>query len=329
LLLKDMGEEGIIKSISLPQEDNENILVPMGDDAAAYSTANGAISLVACHMMVEGSHFLRNWSTPFQIGVKAITKSVADIEAMGGSSKYLIVGLALPPETDLSFVQELYEGFNYANSQCGICILGGDITDCQGPITISLTIIGEVDPDCLIQKKGAEPGDLIVVTGELGLAGVGLFLLMDKPAIKDKLAAAEAVKQQLQIEPQHSKGQIMARTGAVTAMTDISDGLVANLAKLCSASGCGAILQEEAFPVARSSRIIAEENNVDPLRFALFGGEDYELVATIKESKIDMVRQKMTEQGYKLHIIGQCTGQRGIHINGQPLEITGFDHFRQ
>ena len=152
---------------------------------------------------------------------------------------------------------------------------------------------------------------------------------MDKPAIKDKLAAAEAVKQQLQIEPQHSKGQIMARTGAITAMTDISDGLVANLAKLCSASGCGAILQEEAIPVARSSRIIAEENNVDPLRFALFGGEDYELVATIKESKIDMVRQKMTEQGYKLHIIGQCTGQRGIHMNGQPLEITGFDHFRQ
>jgi thiamine-monophosphate kinase len=328
VLLKDIGEEGIIKSISLPQEDNENILVPMGDDAGAYSTTNGAISLVSCHMMVEGSHFLRNWSTPFQIGVKAITKSVADIEAMGGSSKYLIVGLSLPPETDLNFVKELYQGFNYANSQCGISILGGDITDCQGPITISLTIIGEVNPEHLIRKKGAQPGDYIVVTGELGAAGTGLFLLMEKPASKDKSAAEEAVKQQLQIEPQHRKGQIMARTGAVTAMTDISDGLVANLAKLCSASECGAILQEKAIPVARSAQIIAEENNVDPLRFALFGGEDYELIATIKESQIDMVRQKMTEQGYKLYIIGQCTSQRGIHMNGQALEISGFDHFQ-
>jgi len=149
LLLKDIGEEAIIKSITLSQEDNNNILVPMGDDAAAYSTTSGAISLVSCHMMVEGIHFLRNWSTPFQTGVKAITKSVADIEAMGGTSKYLIVGLSLPPETDLSFVKELYEGFNYANSQCGISIIGGDVSACQGSIAISLTIIGEVYPPAL------------------------------------------------------------------------------------------------------------------------------------------------------------------------------------
>ncbi|HZK84991.1 MAG TPA: thiamine-phosphate kinase [Desulfosporosinus sp.] len=327
MLLKDIGEEAIIKSITLSQEDNENILVPMGDDAAAYSTTSGAISLVSCHMMVEGSHFRRNWSTPFQIGVKAITKSVADIEAMGGTSKYLIVGLSLPPETDLSFVKELYEGFNYANSQCGINIIGGDISDCQGPITISLTIIGEVYPQYLVKRRGAKPGDYIVVTGKLGSAAAGLFLLMEKPLINDELASAEAIRQQLQMEPMHAKGRVIAQTGAVTAMTDISDGLIANLAKICSASECGANLRSSDIPIEKCCSIIAQNTNNDSIKWALFGGEDYELVATIRASRIELVKQTMADNGYEFYIIGQCEEKSGIRLDDQPVEILGFDHF--
>lgn len=328
---KDIGEDAVIERISIEESSPENIVIGIGDDAAVLSPETGQYTLISCHMLVENSHFLRSKTTPYQVGYKGITKSVADIEAMGGTSLYLLVGLSLPPDTELNFVDELYRGMGDANSKCGVHIIGGDMTDCQGPITISLTIMGEASPERIIKRFGARPGDLVLVTGPLGAAAAGLHLVLNRTNIQDRKLMEAALLRQLQPEPPVGKGSALAATSAVHAMTDISDSLCRNLGKMCTFSNLGATIDREKLPVDPVAQDLARQTGMNAVDWALYGGEDFEMLACVDPRLAKNVEIALHNIGSDCYFIGEITSQPGLWIreNGttRELPLKGFDHF--
>jgi len=327
----DLGEDGVIELISKDENSPENIIIGIGDDAAVIHPGNDQYTLISCHMLVEDSHFIRSKTTPYQVGYKGITKSVADIEAMGGTSLYLLVGLSLPPHTELNFVDELYRGMEDANSKCSIHIIGGDMTDCRGPITISLTIMGEAAPDRIIKRFGARPGDLVLVTGPLGGAAAGLHLVLNEVSIPDRKLAESALLRQLQPEPPIGKGSALAATGAVHAMTDISDSLCRNLGKMCTFSHLGATIHMDKIPIDSIALDLARHTSLNAVDWALYGGEDFEMLACVDPRYAKDVEKALGEIGSDCYFIGEITSEPGLKINenGATRELTlnGFDHF--
>ncbi|MGE5396156.1 MAG: thiamine-phosphate kinase [Chitinophagales bacterium] len=332
--IKDIGEGRLIKEIISGQKQKlkDDIIIGIGDDAAVVRNPSDCFTLMTCHMAVENSHFLLAWSTPFQIGYKAVTRSVADIEAMGGISNHLLVGLALPPETDIEFIIGLYQGINTACGKCGITVIGGDISSCPGPIVISMTLNGKVKSEHLTRKDGANPGDLIVVTGHLGAAAAGLHLLKEGIWANSD-SARTVIRKQVQPEPPVAKGSSLAQTGAVTAMNDISDSLIANLNNICRSGRVGAIIRLSDLPLSEAASEIARDLNYDPVKWALYGGEDYELVAAVDQVRFNDVNQVLRSSGKELYEIGKITEEQGIwgqdnKGNRFPIEPKGHDHFQ-
>ncbi len=330
--IKELGETGVLNCIKThSQGEDSQVIIGIGDDAAVINPKPGFLSLYACHMLVENSHFILNRSTPFQIGYKGVTKSVADIEAMGAASRFLLVGLSLPPDTPAQFIEELYEGIYAANAVCGISTIGGDISDCQGPITICLTIVGEAKAEDITTREGAREGDYIVVTGALGAAAAGLHLVLNDISLDTPEAVQEVLQKQLQPEPPWGKGTTLARSGAVTAMTDISDSLSHNLDKICKASNKGAILELKDLPIAAPAKIVAAAAGCDVLEWALNGGEDFELLACVDPGKLSQVQELMQQNGHDIYVIGRIIDQTGLYIRQddqlKALSPKGFDHF--
>ncbi|MGI6421647.1 MAG: thiamine-phosphate kinase [Syntrophomonadaceae bacterium] len=331
--IKEIGEEGIIKAIkNINQAEASQVLIGIGDDAAVVRPEAGMLCLYACHMLVENSHFLLSKSTPFQIGYKGVSKSVADIEAMGATSRFLLVGISMSPDTPAQFIRELYEGIYAANAKGGISVIGGDISDCRGPLTISLTIIGEAAEEHLTPIDGAQEGDVLVVTGPLGAAAAGLHLLLNDITWEKYEAFREVMQQQLQPEPPWGKGQTLARSTAVTAMTDISDSLTHNLQKICKASKKGALLELKDLPVSHSARVVADKVGCNVLEWVLNGGEDFELLACVRPEKLSRVQELMKQESYNIYPIGRIIGEPGLYIKSEgeikAVSPQGFDHFR-
>lgn len=330
--IKEIGEEGIISSIkNRSQAKDSQIFIGIGDDAAVVRHRPDFLTLYACHMLVENSHFLLNRTTAFQIGYKGVSKSVADIEAMGGTSRFLLVGLSMSPDTPTQFIKELYDGIYAANAKCGISVIGGDISDCQGPLTISLTIIGEAAEGDLTPINAAQEGDLLVVTGPLGSAAAGLHLLLNDIHLEQSEAVREVMEKQLQPEPPWGKGTTLARSAAVTAMTDISDSLTHNLGKLCKASNKGALLELKDLTIAKSAEIIAAELGCEVLDWVLNGGEDFELLACVRPEGLSRVQELMKQNDYEIFVIGRIIDQAGLYMRWEDeikaISPQGFDHF--
>ncbi len=331
--IKEIGEEGIIRAIkNISQAEASQVLIGIGDDAAVVRPEAGMLCLYACHMLVENSHFLLSKSTPFQIGYKGVSKSVADIEAMGAASRFLLVGLSMSPDTPAHFIKELYEGIYAANAGGGISVIGGDISDCHGPLTISLTIIGEAAEENLTPINAAQEGDVLVVTGPLGAAAAGLHLLLNDISPEKSEAFREVLQKQLEPEPPWGKGQTLARSAAVTAMTDISDSLTHNLQKICKASNKGACLELKELPIAKSAQIAADELGCNVLDWVLNGGEDFELLACVRPEQLSLVQELMKQQSYDMYAIGRIIEEPGLHIKYEgeirAISAQGFDHFR-
>lgn len=306
----DIGEFGLIDHIRAQIGDNRHVLLGPGDDAAHVSTNDGTY-LVSTDLLVENRHFRRDWSSPHDIGRKAAACNLSDINAMGGVATAMSVGFGGPAGLAASWVVDMVRGFEVECAHVGAHIVGGDVTASEA-IIISVTAMGDAVRPVL--RSGALPGDVVAYAGRLGLAAAGFATL--SRGFRSPKAAVEAHRVP---HPPYAAGPQAAGAGA-TAMTDVSDGLIADLAHVAVASGVAIDLDSSAFEIVEAVATVGEALGVDPMSFVLNGGDDYALVATFSS-------QATLPDGWTR--IGLVSDGTGVTVDGRTYEgAAGHQHFR-
>jgi thiamine-monophosphate kinase len=334
--IEELGEFGLIERIKrlLPSE-NGNVLLGIGDDVAIVRGNGPNVWLATCDVQMEGAHFLRNTVSPRDLGRKALAVNLSDIAATGGIPRYALISLGLPKDLPVEFIDELYAGLRFEAERSGTTIIGGNISRSRLGLFIDIFLLGEAQEGHILLRSGARTGDKIVVTGTLGDAAAGAALLLDPllPAT-DAYAARARTRFNLPAARLKESG-IIASSHAASAMIDISDGLAGDLQHICNRSGVGAIIYTDRLPVEKENRDLSKRVKGDELDFAVFGGEDYELLFTVAKEKAPSLAEKITaETGTPVSIIGEILpasdGRRLVLPDGMeiPLEARGWDHFK-
>lgn len=316
--IKDIGGEfALIKRISRKIKD-KSVLTQIGDDTAVVRVG-GKLLLLTTDTLVEDDHFSLRWSTPFQIGIKAMEINVSDIAANAGKPRYALISLCLTEATDVEFVDELYRGIYSVAKRYGFEIVGGNLTHGK-QIVIDVAMIGETKKPVL--RSGAKLGDLICVTGDLGKskAGLELFLYFGPDAKR-----FDIVKFHLEPRCRLEESKVIAEFA--NAMIDVSDGLAPEVGHICELSKKGAVVYKEKIPVSKQTLAAAELVKKNAYDFALYGGEDYELVFTISKKNLAELRRKFRN----FSVVGKILPAKdGIYLldNGKKKSLgKGYDHF--
>ncbi|MBI5955807.1 MAG: thiamine-phosphate kinase [Chloroflexi bacterium] len=337
MLISEIGEFGLIGRIKegtpLPRN---GVVVGIGDDVAVLRAAEGRYLLATCDIQVEGVHFLKDKISPYQLGRKAVAINVSDIASMGGQPRYLLVSLNLSADATVEYTDALYQGLWEEAGRFGVDIVGGNVSRSPAGTIIDVFLLGEAEPEGLLLRSGARPGDLILITGELGNSAAGLTLLLN-PDISCPEEHAGAVKAaHLTPTPRLKEGQLIARSKSASAMIDLSDGLASDITRICEASRVGATIWAQHIPISLATRAVAQLVGKDPLDLALFGGEDYELLLTAPPEKAnELAAAVLPATGTPLTVVGEIApsqeGKTLVLKTGErvPLEARGWDHFRQ
>lgn len=328
------GEQALIKRIqkhikTYPKE----VILGIGDDAAVTSPPEPGKNLVlTTDMLVENSHFSRATHTPHQIGRKSAVSNISDIAAMGAIPKHMLISLAIPDDITVEFIDELYDGITEETNRHNINIIGGNITGSPScALIINVVIIGETDTE--IRRSGATPGDILLVTGDLGKSGAGLYTLHHNPDIakesKDTLKKAH-------LQPHHrlKESQTLKTLNCITSMNDISDGLATETKEICQASGVGAIIYKDLIPTSKATEDLLTSIGKDTKETALYAGEDYELLFTANKANAKKIIDTLKkETGTTATVIGKITKEKKIYLEYDnkkyELKKTGYDHFKE
>lgn len=296
---------------------SKDVAAGIGDDAAVFKSRAGSYA-VTTDMIVEGDHFSLDYFSPYEIGIKAMESNASDIAAMGATPLFAFVSISLKPGTSERFLKEFYRGLHRSCAKHKIDILGGDTT--HGDImVVNVTLIGHASPgQKLVYRSGAKEGDLIFVTGKLGASTAGLKLFLKK------IKGHEFVKKK-HTQPACRLDVSGKIAKFATAMEDVSDGLASEIRNICMASGKGAIICADCVPIADATYKAAAVSNLGALEFALYGGEDFELVYTAPKSK----RREAEKYGTCVGEITSGSGKVFLKTNGDMklLRKFGFDHF--
>jgi thiamine-monophosphate kinase len=309
--LEKLGEFGLIDQLTSGfQIQNKSSKKGIGDDAAVLNYGDRDV-LVSTDMLVEGIHFDLTYMPLKHLGYKAAVVNFSDIYAMNGIPEQLTIALACSNRFPVEALEQLYEGIEMACKNYGVDLVGGDTTSSRAGLVLSLTAIGSVEKDKAVKRDGAKKGDLLVVSGDLGGAYVGLQLLereksvfMDHPDAQPDLEGNDYIlERQLKPEARRDVVELLAEIGVTpTSMIDVSDGLSSEILHLCKSSNVGCALYEEKIPIDATTYNMAREFELDPTVCALSGGEDYELLFTIKQDDFEKVKGSML-----VSIIGHMT----------------------
>jgi thiamine-monophosphate kinase len=314
-----LGEFGLIDHLTKNIEiQNASTIIGVGDDAAVIDHF-GKQTVVTNDLLLEGVHFDLMYTPLKHLGYKTIVVNVSDICAMNATATHVILGLGFSNRFSLEALEEFYEGVYAACEKYGVDLIGGDTTSSQKGFIISCTAIGEVAPDKYVKRSGAQKGDLLCVTGDLGGAFLGLTLLerekkifMESPGVQPDLEGEKYIVGRI-LKPEARKDIIeyfATNDITPTSMIDVSDGLSSEILHICKNSQVGCVLYEEKIPIAEDSKMAAFKFNLDPTACALSGGEDYELLFTMKQDDYDKIT--LSEQ---ISVIGYITDQEaGSHI---------------
>lgn len=303
-----------------------------GDDAAV--TVPGGATATSVDAIVDGVHFRRGEAPPRAIGHKALATALSDLAAMGAEAGEAYVVLGAPADLKEEEFDALLVGLLDLADATGATLAGGDLT--RAPVlTLAVTVVGHAQqPDDLVPRSGAKPGDVLVLTGELGGAGAGR-LLLDRPELGADLAAAtteDLRSRQLEPTPRLGAGRSLAAAGA-TAMIDLSDGLAGDALHVAQASGVGLRIEAGSLPVARGVAELAAAAGRDPLQLAVSAGEDYELLAALPPDHLEEAFTRMAEAAEaSLTEIGEVVAGGGVELRlpgGGLLESRGYDHFEE
>ena len=299
--LGEVGEFAVIARITDRRAQPDQVTLGPGDDAAVVTVPDGRV-VVSTDMLIEGRHFRLDWSTPYEIGRKAIAQNAADIEAMGARATAFVVGFGAPSGTGVAAVQELSDGMWREAEALGAGIAGGDMV-ASPQWVVSVTVLGDLAGRSPVTRAGARAGAVIAVTGDLGRSAAGFILRHNEISGFEEIVERHRVPR-----PPYGQGRVAADAGAL-AMTDVSDGLVADLGHMASASGVvldlsSASLQADVDAVAPA----ASASGADPWSLVLGGGEDHALVACFPGAP---------PAGWR--VIGAVRdGQAGVLLDGRP-----------
>ena len=319
-----MKEYEFLKIIKNTLHDSSYI----GDDCA-YLKDLGIY--VTQDSLVEGVHFNLSYMTPYQLGIKAVTVNISDLFAGLSTPTYITVGLSVPPTTDAKFIEELYRGINDACLKYRATVIGGDITG-GDKVVISITAIGKKRAERLdhqVSRKFAEEDNFILATGNFGAAAAGFYALEHNIPAPQKLIDAFLTPEARDFE----SWKIMGQTNYDFAVSDTSDGLIETLFRIAEASGVSMKLNYRDIPVLPEVREFAKQNNLDEKEFVLWGGEDYELIFSVKYwafSAMDTSLFKYLGQvGAKTDnpTITIYDNKSSIVIDREMIDKKSFDHF--
>jgi len=286
-------------------------IVGPGDDAAVVAAPDGRM-VVSTDLLVEGKHFRRDWSAGEDVGHKAAARAFADIVAMGAVPTGLLVGFAAPPTLELDWVDGLMTGLRAECAHVDAGIIGGDVTAGE-QVTIALTALGDLEGRDPVTLDGAKVGDVVAVCGRLGWAAAGFAVLG-----RGFRSPVQVVAAHRRPEPPYFEGPHAAQLGA-TSMTDVSDGLVADLGHVADASGVRIEIRAQTVDVPARLREVGAALNVDPLVWVLAGGDDYALAATFPAR---------TQLPDPWRVIGIVTEGQGVRVDGRRWPEGGHEHFR-
>ena len=336
--ISELGEFSLIKELTRDfHSDKKEIIVGIGDDAAAISLDNKTVQLISTDLLVEGVHFDPMYTPYKHLGYKAVAVNVSDICAMNGFAEYITVSLAISSKYSIEALEELYAGIKAACIQYNLELVGGDTTAAPFGLTISITVFGKVHKTDLVTRSGAKVYDLLVVSGDLGGAYMGLQVLerekevfKTNPEIQPDLDGFDYIIQR-QLKPEARRdvvGILKELKVTPTSMIDISDGLASEILHLCKSSNVGCHVYGEKIPMDTQTVQTSIDFNIDPTTAALNGGEDYELLFTIQQKDLEIIQSNPN-----FTIIGHMTDEKdGIyHIDKQGAAVTlkaqGWKHF--
>ncbi|MBI3945865.1 MAG: thiamine-phosphate kinase [Armatimonadetes bacterium] len=332
--LADIGEFGLIARlagiIGGRAGDASGVVLGVGDDAAAFQPRPDRLSVATADMLVEEVHFRRDWMSARDLGWKALAVNLSDCAAMAAEPRFALVCIALDERTDPSYVLDLYAGMQELAARFGVRIAGGDTVSSPSGLVLSVTALGEVEPERMATRSGARPGDRILVTGTLGDSAAGCAALLAGPeAARVPPAVLEAHRRPW---PRVAEARAAALAGGVSAMIDISDGLAGDLRHICEESGVGAEVAAAAIPISPACRDAARVLGRDPLDLALTGGEDYELLLTVAPQRAEDVRAATAAAGATATDIGEILpGGAWLRLpdgTRAPLPVSGYRHFQ-
>ncbi len=332
--LDDFGEAGIIQLIqgNVSQKLPPYVKKGIGDDCAVLAEAGwDKTLLVTTDTMIEGIHFTDQTLSPEALGWKALAVNISDIAAMGGTPRTAFLSIGIKPETEVSFLESFMAGFNTLAEKTGIALAGGDTVESPTSAIITITLLGDCLPEHVVYRSGARVGDDLWVTGPLGDAAAGLFLLQNKQAPPPS-GYESLVRAHQEPMPPLDVGKALGESGLAHAMIDISDGIAKDLGHICEQSGTGALLQATSIPMSDKLQRLAAEVEKSPLDWALHGGEDYELLFTASsadEEKIVTLTSKIS--GTPVAKIGTIIHEDGIWLETEKgkerLGSGGYVHF--
>ena len=336
ITIEDLGEFGLIERLTnkIKNHQSTTVLGP-GDDAAIIQTKENTV--ISTDLLIEGVHFDMTFTPLKHLGYKSVVVNISDIYAMNAIPQQITVGLAFSNKYTLEAIDELYDGILLASKKYNIDIIGGDITSSPYGLTISITAIGESNKKDLVYRNGAKENDLLVVSGDLGGAYMGLTVLQrekevwkSNPNMQPELDGFNYVLER-QLKPEARKDIInMFKETKLkpSSMIDISDGLASEVFHLCKESNVGCQLYEEKIPIDPQTYQTSMDFNINPTVSALNGGEDYELLFTISQKDHGKIKNNPN-----FTIIGHITKkEEGINLiasggSSTTLKAQGWDHF--
>lgn len=323
----DLGERRIIEIIQTHLDPMPNMPIPFGDDVSACSLEEGRLVVLKTDMLVAKTDVPPGMSL-WHAARKAVVMNISDFAAKGVRPKAILVSLGLPRELTQKDIEEIARGLNAGAREYGAYVIGGDTAEASDLI-ISVSLFGPADKDKVTLRSGARPGDLLVVTGLFGKTAAGLRVLVQDCKASDRIRdiLLESVFMPC---ARLEEGLALTDTNAVTAAIDSSDGLAWSLHEIAKASRVGFLIEK--LPMASEARIFSKTNCLDPVELTLYGGEEYELVLTVKPKLWSKAKKAVSRAGGKLQLIGKATTDKHIVLewNGvkREVESRGYEHFK-
>ncbi|MFT4805411.1 MAG: thiamine-monophosphate kinase [Psychroserpens sp.] len=336
--VENLGEFGLIDFITKNFEiEQDSTITGIGDDAAVLNHTKSTV--VTTDMLVEGVHFDLSYVPLKHLGYKAIMVNLSDVYAMNAKATQVTVSIAISNRFPVEAVNELYEGIYMACKTYGVDLIGGDTTASRSGLVISVTAIGEQDADKIVRRKGANEGDLLVVSGDIGAAYMGLQILEREKAVfkanpqnqPDIEAYSYLLERQLKPEARKDICQLLEELDVhPTSMIDLSDGLSSEIIHLCKHSQVGMTLYEDKIPLDPTVITACEEFNLDSTTIALSGGEDYELLFTVKQEDFPKIKANPSLSVIG-HVVDASNGINLVTRGGEqiPIKAMGWNSFQE
>jgi thiamine-monophosphate kinase len=324
---EELGERRIIEIIQNQLDSMPKLPIPFGDDVSAYEIGNGNLAVLKTDMLVAKTDVPRGMSL-WQAARKAVVMNVSDFAAKGVKPKVVLVSLGLPKGLNENDIKQIGMGLNAGAREWDAYVIGGDTGEASD-LVISISLFGTARKRLLMLRSGAKPGDIVAVTGFFGKSVAGLKILLgefDASAEVRKVLVDSALMPHARLK----EGLALSRTKAITAAIDSSDGLAWSLHEIARASNVGFVINK--LPIAEEAKPFARDNKLDPIELTLYGGEEYELVLTVKPAFWKKAQNAVEKVGGKLLQIGKAVAETQLILEiddkKKLIEPRGWEHFK-